>query len=50
MLTFVARPDIVVDPYGEFFPVEVSSDSFDSFFLSEMSGYLRVVKSFCHLH
>jgi len=26
MLTFVAQPDTVIDPFAEFFPVEVSRD------------------------
>jgi len=33
MLTLVARPDIVIDPFGESFPVEVSSDYLNRFFL-----------------
>ena len=36
-------------PFGEFFPLEVSCDQFNCFFLSEVSGYLRVVTSFCNL-
>jgi len=33
MLTCVARPDIVVDPFAEFFPVEVCWNQFNCFFL-----------------
>jgi len=46
MLTFVARSDIVLYPFAEFFAMEVSFNQFDGFLLPEVSGYLRVVTSF----
>jgi len=46
MLTFVARWDVVVYPFAQFFPTEVPRNQFNSFFLPEVSGYLRVVTSF----
>jgi len=46
MLTFVARSDIVVYPFTEFFPMEVPHDQFNSFFSPSVSGYLAVVTSF----
>jgi len=49
MLTFIARPDIVIYPFAEFFPVEVSFDQFNGFFLSKVSRYLGVVTSFSDL-
>jgi len=49
MLTFVTRSDIVVYPFSEFVPVEVSRNQFKAFFLSELSGSLRVVTPFCVL-
>jgi len=49
MLTFVARLDIVVDPFGEFFLVEVSRDQLNCSFLSQVFGCLRVVTFFDNL-
>ena len=46
MLTFIARSDIVVYPFAEFFPMEVPYNQFNSFFLRNVSGYLAVVASF----
>ena len=40
MLTLVARPDLVLDPFGEFSPLEISRDELDRLFLSDVSGYL----------
>jgi len=39
MLTLVARPDIVIDPFGVFFPVKVSRDQFKGFFLFKVPGF-----------
>ena len=49
MLIFVARRDIVVDPFGEIVPVDVPCDQFNNSLFSEVSSYLRVIISLCHL-
>jgi len=49
MLTFVAPSDIVIYPFAEFSPMEVSCNQFNGFFLPEVSGYLGVLTSFCDL-
>jgi len=46
MLTFVARSDIVIDPFPEFLPMEVRRNQFSGFFLPEVSGYLGVLTLF----
>jgi len=38
--------DIVVYPIGYPFPIEISCDNFQGFFLSEMSCYLRIMTTF----
>jgi len=46
MLTFVARSDIVVYPFAEFFPLKDPRHQFNTFFLPEVSGYFAVLTSF----